>query len=357
MSSTAASHPYIDRSPLPHADAARQAVESLNADRHRGGACVEVTYYFSVDHRGPAMAGLINAARMVLEHGTLKPWHAEGDASLQKPSDYDSFMSWATDIRLLELSNLNTPILQRLSVEAPGTYHHSLMVGTLAEAAAEAIGANPLLARVGGYYHDLGKILHPEYFVENQAAGVNRHESLTPTQSSQVLARHVEDGLELAKEAGLVETVRDLIPQHHGTRVMSYFYEKAKGSAVANGGEVQEGNFRYPGPKPQSKEAAILMMADAVEAAARTLSNPSTAAIQGLIDRLVEDILADRQLDECNITIRDIRLVKGSFLKSLSGQHHHRIDYPGYDFTRPENLPVKGPEDRAAPGRILSVSR
>jgi putative nucleotidyltransferase with HDIG domain len=265
----------------------------------------------------------------------------------------ESLFKMTTDIRLLELSNLNTPVLRRLSVEAPGTYHHSLMVGTLAEAAAEAIGANPLVARVGGYYHDLGKMLHPEYFVENQAAGVNQHEAFTPTKSSQVLARHVEDGLELAKEAGLVETVRDLIPQHHGTRVMTYFYEKAKGSAVANGGEVQEGTFRYPGPKPQSKEAAILMMADAIEAAARTLSNPSTAQIQGLIDRLVEDVLADSQLDECNITIRDIRLVKESFLKSLSGQHHHRIDYPGYDFTSPE----KKPENSSQQGSDIQESK
>ena len=248
----------------------------------------------------------------------------------------ESLFKMTTDIRLLELSNLNAPVLLRLSVEAPGTYHHSLMVGTLAEAAAEAIGANPLLARVGGYYHDLGKMVHPEYFVENQAAGVNQHESLTPAMSSQVLARHVEDGLELAKEGGLVETVRDMIPQHHGTRVMIYFYEKAKGSAVANGAEIQEGNFRYSGPKPQSKEAAILMMADAIEAASRTLSNPSTAQFQGLIDRLVEDVLADSQLDECNITIRDIRMIKESFLKSLSGQHHRRIDYPGYEFTGPE---------------------
>ena len=248
----------------------------------------------------------------------------------------ESLFKMTTDIRLLELSNPNTPVLRRFAADAPGTFHHSLMVGTLAEAAAAAIGANPLMARVGGYYHDLGKMLHPEYFVENQAAGANQHESLTPTMSSLVLARHVEDGLELAKEAGLVETVRDMIPQHHGTRVMTYFYEKARGSAVANGAEVQDGNFRYPGPKPQSKEAAILMMADAIEAASRTLSNPSTAQVQGMIDRLVEDVLADSQLDECAITIRDIRLVKESFLKVLTGHHHRRIDYPEYEFTSPD---------------------
>jgi membrane-associated HD superfamily phosphohydrolase len=151
-----------------------------------------------------------------------------------------------------------------------------------------------------------------------------------------ILATHIKEGLELAKQAGLMETIRDMIPQHHGTRVMTYFYQKAKESAVADGQEIREEDFRYPGPKPQSKEAAILMMADSVEAASRTLSNPSTAEIQGMIDRLIEEVLADNQLDECDITIREIRLVKESFLKTLTGIHHRRIDYPGYEFRLPE---------------------
>lgn len=237
-----------------------------------------------------------------------------------------------TDIRLLEMSNLNAPILRRLSVEAPGTYHHSLMVGTLAEAAAEAIGANPLLVRVAAYYHDLGKMLKPEYFVENQIFGINKHETLSPSMSSLIIGSHVKDGLELAKEIGLSERIRDMIPQHHGTRLMTYFYQKAKDSAEARNREIVEADFRYPGPKPQSKEAAIMMMADSVEAASRTLTNPTPTQIQGMINRLVDAIIADNQFDECDITLRDVRIVKESFFKILSGIYHRRIDYPGFDF-------------------------
>ncbi len=242
-----------------------------------------------------------------------------------------------TDIRLLELSNLNAPVLRRLAVEAPGTYHHSLMLGTLGEAAAEAIGANSLLVRVGAYYHDIGKMFKPEYFVENQVYDTSKHESLSPNMSTLIIASHVKDGLELARQIGLAQAVRDMIPQHHGTRVMSYFYHKAKGSADDRNGEVVEADFRYPGPKPQTREAAILMMADAVEAASRTLSNPSPAQIQGMINRLIDGIMADGQFDECDITLRDIQMVKESFLKTLTGLHHRRLDYPGYDFRSTEN--------------------
>ncbi len=244
----------------------------------------------------------------------------------------ESFFKITTDIRLLELSNLNFPALRRLSVEVPGTYHHSLMVGALAEAAAQAIGANPLLAQVGAYYHDIGKIIQPEYFTENQSAGENRHATLAPSMSCLIISRHVKDGIEMAREAGLPEIVRDMIPQHHGTRVMKYFYEKAKSAAEEGGQEIREDDFRYPGPKPQSREAAILMMADSIEAASRTLANPTSAQIQGMIDRLVGDVLVEDQLDECDITLHEIRLIKESFFKVLSGMHHHRIDYPGYDF-------------------------
>ncbi len=254
----------------------------------------------------------------------------------------ESLFKITTDIRLLELSNLNAPLLRRLAVEAPGTYHHSLVVGTLAEAAAEAIGANPLLVRVGAYYHDLGKVLKPEYFTENQAAGANRHEGLAPSMSRLVLAGHVKDGLEMAQKAGVAEPIRDLIPQHHGTRVMAYFYQKAKGSPPEKCS--REEDFRYPGPKPQSKEAAILMMADSVEAASRTLARPSTAQVQRLIDRLIQDVLADDQLDECDITLGEIRLIKESFFKILTAIHHRRIDYPGYDFISPEKISNLPPE-------------
>ena len=270
-------------------------------------------------------------------------------ASMLLPA-LESLFKITTDIRLLELSNLNAPILRRLSVEAPGTYHHSLMVGTLAEAAAEAIGANPLLVRVAAYYHDLGKMLKPEYFVENQVFGINKHETLSPSMSCLIIASHVKDGLELAKEIGLSQRIRDMIPQHHGTRIMTYFYQKAK--EAAKNQEVIEADFRYPGPKPQTKEAAIMMMADSVEAASRTLSNPSPAQVQGMINRVVDAIVADNQFDECDITLRDIRLVKESFFKILTGIYHRRIDYPGYDFknvdSEPEKVSVESASSRPA---------
>jgi putative nucleotidyltransferase with HDIG domain len=266
------------------------------------------------------------------------------------------FFKITTDIRLLELSNLNAPVLRRLSVEAPGTYHHSLMVATLAETAAEAIGANPLLARVAAYYHDLGKISKPEYFVENQAYGHNRHEELLPNTSCQIISSHIPEGLRLAKEFGLPQTIGEIIPQHHGTRIMSYFYHKAKESAEDTGAEIVEAEFRYPGPKPQTREAAIMMMADSVEAASRTLPDgPTAVQIRGMIDRLTDSIISENQLDECDITLREIQLVKESFLKILTGIFHHRIDYPGYDFKRtddePESPSVEDPGPKHAETR------
>jgi putative nucleotidyltransferase with HDIG domain len=255
----------------------------------------------------------------------------------------ESLFKITTDIRLLELSNLNAPVLRRLSVEAPGTYHHSLMVGTLGEAAAEVIGANPLLVRVGAYYHDIGKMLKPEYFVENQVYGPNKHEGLSPNMSSLIIASHVKDGLALAKEFRLAPVIQEMIPQHHGTRVMTYFYHKAKGSAEGRNGEVVEADFRYPGPKPRSREAAIVMMADAVEAASRSLSDPTAAQIQGMIRRLNDAIVDDHQFDECDITLRDIRMVEESFFKTLTGLYHRRLEYPGYDFGESGNGAEKAP--------------
>jgi putative nucleotidyltransferase with HDIG domain len=267
----------------------------------------------------------------------------------------ESLFKITSDVRLLELSNLNAPVLRRLSVEAPGTYHHSLMVATLAETAAEAIGANALLVRVGGYYHDLGKMLKPEYFVENQAFGINKHEALSPNMSCLIIASHVKDGLELAKEIHLAQDISDLIPQHHGTRIMTYFYRKALDSVNGKNQEIDEVDFRYPGPKPQTKEAAILMMADSVEAASRTLSDPTPAQIRGMIDRLVDGILADNQLDECDITLREISQVKESFFKILTGLFHRRLDYPGYDFKATEEKPDKIPVTNSSPKHAKAI--
>jgi hypothetical protein len=267
-----------------------------------------------------------------------------------------SWFKITTDTRLLEFSNLNAPLLKRLSVEAPGTYHHSLMVGALSESAAGTIGTNPLLMRVAAYYHDAGKMLKPDLFTENQAAGVNKHDSLPPSESCRILTSHVSDSLDLTKKAGLTEKVRDLIRQHHGTRVMTYFYHKARDSADTKAQEIKEDAFRYPGPKPQSKEAAILMVADSIEAASRTLSNPSTLQIQGLVGRLIDDILADHQLDECDITIREINLLKESFVQALCGIHHRRIDYPGYDFTPPQGKASSGPVEDSTPLQPKALS-
>jgi putative nucleotidyltransferase with HDIG domain len=253
-------------------------------------------------------------------------------ASILLPALEAAFQT-TTDVRLLELSNLNSPVLRKLAVEAPGTYHHSLMLATFTEAAAESIGANPLLVRVGAYYHDIGKLAIPEYYVENQNYSGNQHEELSPSMSYLIIASHVKEGPHFAKMAGLPLRISDMIPQHHGTRVMTFFYKKALDAAGGDKSKVLEADFRYPGPRPQSREAAILMMADSVEAASRTLGEaPAPAQIEGMIDRIVDDIIADGQLDECDIALRDIRRVKDRFFKIIAGSLHHRIEYPGYDF-------------------------
>jgi len=246
----------------------------------------------------------------------------------------ESVFGITTDIKLLELSSLNAPILRRLAVEAPGTYHHSIIVGTLAEAGAEAIGANSLLVRVGAYYHDIGKLKTPEYYIENQIYISNKHENLSPSMSSLILASHVKDGLALADEIKLVPEVRDLIPQHHGTRLMKYFYEKARDAADGKDRKVNENDFRYPGPTPQRKEAAILMLADQVEAAARTLQDPNPSQIRGLIRRLIQVNIQERQFDECDITMKDLDKILRAFERVITGMHHHRIEYPGFDFNK-----------------------
>ena len=246
----------------------------------------------------------------------------------------ESVFGITTDIKLLELSSLNAPILRRLAVEAPGTYHHSIIVGTLAEAGAEAIGANSLLVRVGAYYHDIGKLMTPEYYIENQIYISNKHENLSPSMSSLILASHVKDGLALADEIKLVPEVRDLIPQHHGTRMMKYFYEKARDAADGKDRQVNENDFRYPGPRPQRKEAAILMLADQVEAAARTLQDPNPSQIRGLIRRLIQVNIQERQFDECDITMKDLDKILRAFERVITGMHHHRIEYPGFNFNK-----------------------
>ncbi len=240
----------------------------------------------------------------------------------------ESIFKVVTDISLLEYSDLNRPILKTLMVSAPGTYHHSVIIGSLAEAAAEAVGVNPLLARVAAYYHDIGKIRKPDYFIENQAKGENRHDRLTPSMSSLIIASHVKDGIELAREHKLPPQIVEIIQQHHGCALMTYFYEKARESEGPPS-LVREEDYRYPGPKPQTRVAAIVMLADAVEAASRVLENPTPQRIAALVDKIINRIFEDGQLNECELTFKDLTEIARSFNMLLSGIYHHRIDYPG----------------------------
>ncbi|MGD9085230.1 MAG: HDIG domain-containing protein, partial [Desulfobacterales bacterium] len=232
---------------------------------------------------------------------------------------------YTTDITLLELAHLDRPIMRRLMIEAPGTYHHSVIVGSLVEAAATEIDANPMLAKVCGYYHDIGKIRKPLYFIENQTEGKNRHDKLAPSMSSLILIAHIKDGVEIARENKLGQLISDTIRQHHGTSIIKFFYEKAKQKKGAAAVNIDD--FRYPGPKPQTKEAGLVMLADVVEAATRVLDNPTPSRIQGLVQKLINQIFSDGQLDDCELTLKDLHNIAKSFNKILYGIHHHRIEY------------------------------
>ena len=235
-----------------------------------------------------------------------------------------------TGISLLELGDITHPLLQELVRRAPGTHNHSIAVGTIAEAAAERIGANALLVRIGAYFHDIGKMLKPHYFVENQAGAANRHANLAPAMSTLIIIGHVKDGVDLGRQHHLPEPIIDLIEQHHGTTLVEYFFNEATKRSGSNpdGATVLEGAFRYPGPKPQSKEAGILMVSDAVESASRTLSEPTPARIEGLVRELINKRLHDGQFDECGLTLREISEIRESLIKSLIGIYHGRVKYP-----------------------------
>jgi putative nucleotidyltransferase with HDIG domain len=244
-----------------------------------------------------------------------------------------------TDFSLLELSNLNYPLLKELSVRAPGTYHHSIIVGNLAETASHTVGANSLLARVGSYYHDIGKMDKAEYFVENQLGPENPHEKLTTRMSALILGNHVKKGLELAEKTRLPTSIRDIIVQHHGTTYMSFFYQKAVAKDGAD--EVNENDYRYPGPRPQTKEAAIVMLADVVEAATRSLKGPTHSRLKGLIEELVDERFQEGELDESPLTLRDLERIKESFLTILAGIFHARLEYPDREDQKLSSLPEK----------------
>ena len=237
-----------------------------------------------------------------------------------------------TVMRLQELGNINLPLIHELTLKAPGTYNHSVAVGTLSEKAAEAIGLNPVFARVACFYHDIGKSIHPEYYVENQT-GDNIHDRISPEESVKLVVGHVTKGMWMARAAKLPSSMIDIIPQHHGTKLLTYFHEKAKANA-AGSDEVDEARFRYPGPKPQTKMAAIIMLADSVEAAARTLNDHSQEKLLELIQKIVANTTEDGQLSECDITLAEIDRIAFSFLETLSGVYHARITYPGFEFER-----------------------
>jgi len=236
-----------------------------------------------------------------------------------------------TNITLLELSDMNHPLLKDMMVKAAGTYHHSLMVGNFAEAAAETVGANSLLARVGAYYHDIGKIAKAEYFTENHKAGSKvLHDKLTPSMSRLIITSHVKDGVELGRKYKLRRDILDFVEQHHGTGLVYYFFQKAL-ERIEDDGVLKEEGFRYEGPKPQTRETAIVLMADSVEAASRSLTNPNPANIEELVHRIINNKFIDGQLDECELTLRDLNKISGAFIRVLIGVTHTRIEYPDID--------------------------
>lgn len=237
-----------------------------------------------------------------------------------------------TDLTLLELADLNRPLLRQLMLDAPGTYHHSIVVGNLSESAAEEIGLDSLLLRVGAYYHDIGKMQRPGYFAENQRAGVNPHTGLTPEASARIVSRHVSDGVEMAEAAGLPERVIDFIREHHGTTRLTYFWHQAE----AESDDAPDlGDFAYPGPRPRSKETAVLMLADSVEAASRVVEEPTEERLRGMVQKIISMKLDERQLDEADLTFRELAVIEDQFVTVLQGIHHQRIDYPSVSLHAP----------------------
>ena len=255
---------------------------------------------------------------------------------------FESLFSRTSRFTLLELTDLNKPILKRLNMEAHGTYHHSMLLGNLVDAAAEAIGADPLKARVMAYYHDIGKIFKPEYFAENQNGGFNKHEKITPQMSSLILVSHVKDGVELAREEKLPDVVTDAIREHHGRSVMAFFYQKAL--ETDSHSSLKKDDFRYPGPRPRSKESGLLMCADSVEAAVRSLKDPTPAHIRNMVNKLIDSRAREGELDDSGMTLQDLNLIKEKFIAILTGIYHKRIAYPGQE------------EEEEAPGETVAKS-
>ncbi len=275
---------------------------------------------------------------------------------------FETLFNITTDISWLEMADMNHPLLRRLSMEAPGTYHHSLAVANLAEAAAEAVGANPTICRVCAYFHDIGKLVKPEYFTENMPPGHNPHDELTPTMSALIIIAHVKEGVDLALKNQLNPLLVDVIHQHHGTSLVSYFHQRALrqqedarlGGKIMNLRaddipEVREESFRYPGPKPQTKETAIVSLADTIESASRSIERPTAQRIEDLVNDLIDARIADHQLDECPLTLDEIRRIAESFRSTLSSMMHSRVAYPARrEPKEPKDAPAKRSEQSAA---------
>lgn len=237
---------------------------------------------------------------------------------------------YVTDLRLIEMATLDHPLLKDLSIQAPGTWNHSMVMGMMVETAANSIGANSVISRVGAYFHDIGKMKKPLYFVENQIGEENRHDKLSTSMSALIIRSHVKDGIELARKHKLPTIIEDMIPQHHGTSLIEYFYDKANKEAKEadeNAPEVDASLYSYPGPKPQTKEAGILMLADGIEAAARSISDPTPDRVQGLVQKMINKIFASGQLNECELTLKDLHAIAKSFTHVLAGIYHQRIAY------------------------------
>ncbi len=292
---------------------------------------------FVVQYLYPSIANGLIAAFLVM--GTLKV--------------FEYLFGVVTNFSLLELSDFNQPLLKRMILEAPGTYHHSLVVSNLSEAAADSIGANALLTRVGAYYHDIGKLSKSEYFTENQMMGYNKHDDIEPNVSRLVIFNHVKEGMELARKYKLNPAIMDFIPQHHGTSLMHYFYQKALEEAKEDE-KVDENDFRYPGPKPQSPETAIVLLADSVEGATRALDEPTPPKIEETVKKIVNNKFIDGQLDECHLTLKEINKVSLTFIRILGAMYHARVKYPekknGSGRTRSESKDARdGSSGRKSP--------
>jgi putative nucleotidyltransferase with HDIG domain len=245
---------------------------------------------------------------------------------------FENLFSFVTQTKLLELTNSDLPVFRQMAMEAPGSYHHSLLVSALAENAAEELGLDAMLVKAGSLYHDIGKIKRPEYFIENRAKNPDMHKDLKPSMSKLVIVNHIKEGLELAKKLKLPRKIREIIEQHHGDNLVRYFFEKAKEEYDPEMQTITEESYRYPGPRPRSKEAALVMLADSIEAASRSLKSPTKANLKKVVSDIFNHYIQEGQLDDSAFSIKELRVIANSFLNTLYNIYHNRVEYPGFQF-------------------------